>query len=242
MRLHRQSAPGLGQFPPSRAGLCRGRAGPPARSLQRTGEPRRWPGPRRTASATSTTGRCASLAFAMLERYRALAGAALPGAEGSNSRRGAGRFPLLGRAEGGHLSAPAPPRRCRRHRGHGAGHGLRQCRRRFRLRGRLHPRPGHRLARPLRRLRLQRPGRGRGRRPPAPAMAAPGWAACCPACTRACRRVRHAGGAVRRRPGLRVHPASGPFWLPQRVPPSARPGRRCASRWNWSRKGCSPKP
>ena len=64
------------------------------------------------------------------------------------------------------LPPPGAHPRGPRHRGQRAGDGLRQPRRRLRLRRRLHPRPGVRQPGRVRRLPAERPGRGRRRRHP----------------------------------------------------------------------------
>ncbi len=107
-------------------------------------------------------------------------------------RRGDRAGGSLGPASGCHRGSlplleqrPRPglprPRGDPRRPGHGSdrpGDGLRQPQRRLRDRRALHPQPGDRRARPVRRRHVQRPGRGRRRRhPPDGADRRPGRAA-----------------------------------------------------------------
>ena len=82
------------------------------------------------------------------------------------ARRDHGRVQLAGTTTGRWSTAGRTTSRTSGARRSTSGHGVRQHGRRLRHRRRLHPRPGHRRERLLRRVPDQRPGRGRGRRHP----------------------------------------------------------------------------
>ena len=92
----------------------------------------------------------------------------------------------------GTASAPASTgkhgedRRRPRHRGQRADHGVRQQGRRLRHRRRVHPQPGHRRERAVRRLPEERAGRRRRRRHPHHRAARRRWATSSPSVTSSC--------------------------------------------------------
>ncbi len=138
-------------------------------------------------------------------RRRPRAGGSLGGA----ARGGRSGLPLVEQRPGHRLSpARGHPRRTG-HRRDRPGDGVRELQRRLGHRGALHPQPGHRGERPLRRRHVPRPGRGRRRRhPPDPAHHRARRTA-----SRRGRRVaplrRHAGAPLGRRLRHRVHHRTG---------------------------------
>ena len=121
---------------------------------------------RRRSTSTPTTSGSWSTTYKARDP-RAAPAATSPRTRASSSTSRSARSSTRGTptARGPLPPAGADPRGPR-HRGQRAGDGLRQPRRRLRLRRLLHPRPRHRRAGRLRRLPAERPGRGRRRRHP----------------------------------------------------------------------------
>ena len=137
------------------------------------------------------------------------------------------RVRLLGRRPGGRVPADQPDPRRLGHGGQRPADGVRQQGRHLGLRGRVHPRRGHRRARAERRLPAQRPGRGRRLRRAHPARHRRGQGL-------AARRARPADGdpadaraPLPRHAGHRVHGRGRPAVHaadPQRQAPGAGGG------------------
>ena len=212
-RAHRQRAVRLGRLPAVHPDVRPDRDGREGRAVR----PRRSRRARHaTASAAQDTdldGRRPEGAGRRVQGDRPRGhGPRLPDRPERAARpRDQGRLRELVRQARPRLPSEPEDRRRPRHRGQRRDDGLRQHGRRLRDRRRLHPRPEHRRARPVRRVPDERPGRGRRRRHPDARRRSPRWRPTCPAVYDEFQRIgQQLEQPLPRRPGPRVHDRERP--------------------------------